>query len=263
MMLTLSGLLKMREEGRPIAALNCYDASFAALLEEAGVDILLVGDSLGMVVQGKGTTLSVSMDEMVYHTRCVAEGASRAFIMADMPFGSYQENPEQAFSNAAQLLAAGAHMVKIEGGLPMVETVRFLADRGVPVCAHIGLTPQSVHRLGGYRVQGKSEAEARRLLGDAAALEVAGASLLLMEAIPGELAGEITESLSIPTIGIGAGSACSGQVLVSYDMLGIYPGKQAKFVKNFMIGSGSILDAVKHYVDEVKSGAFPALEHTF
>ncbi len=263
MMLTLNDLLKMREEGMPIAALTCYDASFAALLEGAGVDILLVGDSLGMVIQGKGTTLSVSMEEMVYHTRCVAEGASRAFIMADMPFGSYQENPEKAFSNAAQLLAAGAHMVKIEGGLPMVETVRFLADRGVPVCAHIGLTPQSVHRLGGYRVQGKTEVEASRLLNDAAALEAAGASFLLMEAIPGELAGEITESLSIPTIGIGAGRACSGQVLVLHDMLGIYPGKQAKFVKNFMIGAGSIQDAVRHYVDEVKSGDFPGIEHTF
>jgi 3-methyl-2-oxobutanoate hydroxymethyltransferase len=263
MMLTLNGLLKMREEGEPIAALTCYDASFAALLEEAGVDILLVGDSLGMVIQGKGTTLSVSMEEMIYHTRCVAEVSRHAFIMADMPFGSYQENPEKAFFNAAQLLAAGAHMVKVEGGLPMVETVRFLADRGIPVCAHIGLTPQSVHRLGGYRVQGRTEEEAGRLLNDAAALEQAGASFLLMEAVPGGLAGEITESLSIPTIGIGAGKGCSGQVLVLYDMLGIYPGKQAKFVKNFMGGSGSILEAVRRYVDEVKSGAFPGLEHTF
>lgn len=263
MMLTLGDLHNMRKEGRHIAALTCYDASFAALLEEAGVDILLVGDSLGMVIQGKGTTLSVSMEEMVYHTRCVAEASGRAFIMADMPFGSYQENPEKAFSNAAMLLAAGAHMVKIEGGLPMVETVRFLADRGIPVCAHVGLTPQSVHRLGGYRVQGKTEEEARRLLNDAAALEQAGASMLLMEAIPGELAAEITDSLSVPTIGIGAGKACSGQVLVLYDMLGIYPGRQAKFVKNFMPGSKSIVDAVARYVEEVRSGVFPGPEHTF
>ncbi len=260
-MLTLDSLNGMRKEGVPIAALTCYDSSFAVLLEEAGVDILLVGDSLGMVMQGRNTTLSVSMEDMIYHTRCVSRSSGRAFIMADMPFGSYQENSEKAFANAARLLSAGAHMVKLEG--PLYETVEFASKRGVPVCAHIGLTPQSVHRLGGYRVQGKSEEDARRLLGEATALEQAGASMLLMEAIPGELAAEITESLSIPTIGIGAGSACSGQVLVLYDMLGIYPGKQAKFVKNYMEGASSIRDAVSRYVEEVRKGVFPGPQHTF
>ena len=263
MMLTLNDLFKMRREGRPIAALTCYDASFAALLEAAGVDVLLVGDSLGMVIQGASTTLSVSMEEMNYHTKCVAVASKHAFIVADMPFGSYQENPEKAFCNAATLIASGAHMVKIEGGLPMADTVKFLADRGIPVCAHVGLTPQSVHRLGGYRVQGKTDDEARDLLNSASALEAAGASMLVLEAIPGELASEITDSLTIPTIGIGAGGACSGQVLVVYDMLGIYPGKQAKFVKNFMVGSTSIQEAVRHYVEEVRSGTFPGPEHTF
>ncbi len=263
MMQTLASLLRMREESIPIAALTCYDASFAALLEGAGVDILLVGDSLGMVIQGKQTTLSVSMEDMAYHTKCVAQSSKSSFIVADMPFGSYQENAQKAFSHAAMLLSAGAHMVKIEGGLAMFDTVRFLSERGIPVCAHIGLMPQSVHRLGGYRVQGRTEEEAKRLLGEAAALEQAGAAMLLLEAIPGELAGEITESISIPTIGIGAGSACSGQVLVLYDLLGIYPGKQAKFVKNFMAGASDIGDAVRRYVLEVKGGTFPGPEHTF
>lgn len=260
-MLTLDAIGKMRQEGTPIAALTCYDSSFAVLLEEAGVDILLVGDTLGMVIQGRKSTLSVSMEEMVYHTKCVSQSSKSAFIMADMPFGSYQENAEKAFANAAKLLSNGAHMVKIEGAL--YDTVRFLADRGIPVCAHIGLMPQSVHRLGGYRVQGRNEADAKRLLGEAAVLEQAGASILLMEAIPGELAAEITESISIPTIGIGAGSACSGQVLVLYDMLGIYPGKQARFVKNYMEGASSIGDAVRRYVDEVRRGIFPGPQHTF
>ncbi|HQT26428.1 MAG TPA: 3-methyl-2-oxobutanoate hydroxymethyltransferase [Burkholderiales bacterium] len=260
-MLTLDSLNRKRQEGVPIAALTCYDSSFAVLLEDAGVDILLVGDSLGMVIQGRNSTLSVSMEDMVYHTKCVSQSSRSAFIMADMPFGSYQENAEKAFANAARLLSSGAHMVKIEG--PLYDTVGFLSQRGIPVCAHIGLTPQSVHRLGGYRVQGKSEEDAKRLLSEAAALEQAGASIVLMEAIPGELAAEITESLSIPTIGIGAGSACSGQVLVLYDMLGIYPGRQAKFVKNYMQGASGVSDAVGRYVDEVRRGVFPGPEHTF
>lgn len=261
MMLTLNSLQKMRQEGTPIAALTCYDSSFAVLLEDSGVDVLLVGDSLGMVIQGKNSTLSVSMEDMIYHTKCVAQCSKSSFVMADMPFGSYQENAEKAFANAAMLLSSGAHMVKIEGTL--FDTVRFLVERGIPVCAHIGLTPQSVHRIGGYRVQGRTEEDAKRLLDEAVALEEAGASMLLLEAIPGELARRITERLSIPTIGIGAGSACSGQVLVLYDMLGIYPGKQAKFVKNYMEQADGIRSAVRRYVEEVKQGIFPGPEHTF
>ncbi len=261
MRLTLVSMRKMCEAGIPIAALTCYDASFANLLEAAGVDILLVGDSLGMVIQGRDTTLGVSMEDMIYHTECVCRASRRSFVMADMPFGSYQETPEMAFSNAAKLLAAGAHMVKVEGAL--YDTVRFLSDRGIPVCAHIGLTPQSVHRLGGYRVQGKSEEDAKRLLAEAGALQQAGAAMLLLEAIPGDLARSITAGISIPTIGIGAGRACSGQVLVLYDMLGIYPGKQARFVKNYMTDAADIHDAVKRYVDEVRRGLFPGQEHTF
>lgn len=263
MRLTLNSINKLRQNGIPIAALTCYDASFAHLLEATGVDILLVGDSLGMVIQGKDSTLSVTMEDMIYHTRCVTQTSRKAFIVADMPFGSYQETPERAFSNAARLLAAGAQMVKVEGGLAMCETIRFLSERGIPVCAHIGLTPQSVHRLGGYRVQGRSEEDAMRLMREAEALQQAGASMLVLEAIPGELGDAITAKLSIPTIGIGAGSSCSGQVLVLYDLLGIYPGKQAKFAKNYMTEASDIPDAVRRYVDEVKRGIFPGQEHTF
>ena len=260
-MVTLESFRKMRQERVPFASLTCYDSSFAVLLEDCGIDMLLVGDSLGMVIQGRPSTLSVSMEEMIYHTKCVARSSRKAFIMADMPFGSYQENAEKAFSNAARLMSSGAHMVKLEGAL--FDTVRFLSERGIPVCAHIGLMPQSVNILGGYRVQGKTEEGAKRLLGEASALEQAGASMLLLEAIPGELASEITESLSIPTMGIGAGNACSGQVLVLHDMLGIYPGKQAKFVKNYMEGADSVQDAVRRYVEEVRRGVFPGPEHTF
>ncbi len=253
----------MKSEGIPIAALTCYDSSFASLLEEAGVDILLVGDSLGMVIQGGHSTLGVSMEDMIYHTRCVSSASSRSFIISDLPFGSYQENREKAFANAAKLMASGAHMVKIEGGFAMADTTNFLSSRGIPVCAHIGLTPQSVHSLGGYRVQGRDEGNALRILEEAGALQDAGASMIVLEAIPGELAGRITASLSIPTIGIGAGKNCSGQVLVLYDLLGIYPGKAARFVRNYMDGASSIPDAVRHYVEDVRHGAFPGPEHTF
>lgn len=260
---TLSDLQAMHDKGEKVAVLTCYDASFAALLEANGVDMLLVGDSLGMVLQGHETTLPVSMDDMVYHTACVARGARQAFIMVDMPFGTFQVSPQQTFEHAARLMAAGAQMVKIEGGAVMAETVAFLTGRGIPVCAHIGLTPQSVHQLGGYRVQGKNSADVQRLLQDAAALEQAGAGVLLLEAIPALLAEEVTANVSIPTIGIGAGAGCSGQVLVLHDMLDIYPGKKARFVKNYMQGAASIADAVARYVAEVKSGAFPAPEHSF
>jgi 3-methyl-2-oxobutanoate hydroxymethyltransferase len=263
MRMTLTGLQALRDKGEKIAVLTCYDASFATLLEANGVDMLLVGDSLGMVLQGHESTLPVTLDEMVYHTVCVARGAKQAFILADMPFGTSQISPEKTFEHAARLMAAGAHMVKIEGGAVMAETIEFLTQRGIPVCAHIGLTPQSVHQLGGYRVQGKTAEAAQQVLQDALAVERAGASMLLLETIPALLAAEITAQLSIPTIGIGAGAECSGQVLVLHDMLNIYPGKKARFAKNYMQGAQSIADAVAHYVAEVKSGAFPGAEHSF
>ena len=261
--MTLTDLQAMRDKDEKIAALTCYDSSFARLLEANGVDILLVGDSLGMVLQGHNTTLPVTLDDMVYHTACVARGAGRAFVLADMPFGTFQVNPEKTFENAAQLMAAGAHMVKLEGGAVMADTIAFLAGRGIPVCAHIGLTPQSVHQLGGYRVQGKSAADAQRLLNDAAAVAQAGAGMLVLETVPALLAAEITAQLAIPTIGIGAGAECSGQVLVLHDMLDIYPGKKARFAKNYMQGAASIADAVARYVAEVKAGTFPSAEHGF
>ena len=263
MKITLTTLHKKAREGEKIAILTCYDASFAALLENAGVEILLVGDSLGMVLQGHDSTLPVSMHDMAYHTACVAQGAKRAFIMADMPFGSFQESPQQAFANAARLMAAGAHMVKLEGGRVMAETVAFLVERGIPVCAHIGLTPQSVNQLGGFTVQGKTDAQAQQLIDDALALQQAGAGFLLLESVPAKLAKPITEQLSIPTIGIGAGPDCSAQVLVLYDLLGIYAGKTPRFAQNFLTGQASIQAAVAAYVLAVKNGTFPALEHCF
>ncbi len=263
MKINLHTLQQMAAKGEKVAVLTCYDASFATLLEAAGVEVLLVGDSLGMTLQGEDTTLPVTLADMVYHTRCVARGSQQAYIVADLPFGSYQESPQQALRSAAQLMAAGAHMVKLEGGQVMVETVEFLTARGIPVCAHVGLTPQSVHQLGGYRVQGRSEAAAEQLLLDTLALQQAGASLVVLEALPATLALKITSQLAIPTIGIGAGPGCSGQVLVLHDILGIYPGKTPKFARNFMAGADSIQAAVQGYVREVKSGAFPAPEHSF
>ncbi len=261
---TLTELARMRAEGEKIAVLTCYDASFATLLERNGTDVLLVGDSLGNVLQGHGSTLPVTLEQMAYHTGCVARGAKRPFLMADMPFGSYQESPAQAMRSAVALMAAGAQMVKLEGGAYMAETVRFLVERGVPVCAHIGLTPQSVNQLGGYRVQGKTRAAAQLMKDDALVLEQAGAALIVLEMVPSALAAEITESLaSMATIGIGAGPGCHGQVLVLHDMLGVYPGRKAKFVRNFMDGAASIDDAVKAYVKAVKNGAFPGPEHCY
>lgn len=260
---TLFELGKMRAEGRKIVMLTGYDASFAALLERCGVDVILVGDSLGNVLQGQKTTLPVTMEQMAYHTECVARGSSRPLIVTDMPFGSYAESPSQAMRNAARLMAAGAHMVKLEGGAFMADTTRFLVERGIPVCSHIGLTPQYVNTFGGYRVQGKSEDDAARIRADARALADAGASMVLMECVPAALAGAITAELPVPTIGIGAGPEVSGQVLVIYDMLGVYPGKKARFVKNFMPEAGSIAGAVKAYVHAVKNGSFPAAEHCF
>ncbi|TDI79915.1 MAG: 3-methyl-2-oxobutanoate hydroxymethyltransferase [Betaproteobacteria bacterium] len=260
---TKRSLQKMRDNEEKISVLTCYDASFAVLLENSGIDILLVGDSLGNVLQGEDTTLSVTLDDMAYHTRCVTRGSSKAFIMVDMPFGTSQISPENTFENAAELMAAGASMVKIEGGRIMAETIRFLTQRGIPVCAHIGLMPQSVHQLGGYKVQGKTHYLAKQLLDDAVILEKAGAGMLLMEAVPATLAKKITKTLVIPTIGIGAGADCSAQVLVLYDMLGIYSGKKSMFIKNFMVGAASVNEAIENYVKEVKSGKFPGLEHIF
>jgi 3-methyl-2-oxobutanoate hydroxymethyltransferase len=260
---TQDALQKMRDDGEKIAILTCYDSSFATLLENAGVDILLVGDSLGNVLQGEESTLPVTLEDMVYHTRCVTRGSSKAFIMSDMPFGTSQVSPEDTFENAAELMAAGANMVKIEGGCVMAETVEFLTRRGIPVCAHIGLTPQSVNQLGGYKIQGRTDYQAKQLLEDAVALENAGAGMLLMEVVPATVAKQVTERLSIPTIGIGAGRDCSAQVLVLYDMLGIYSGKKARFMKNFMNGAGSIQEAAANYVKAVKAGEFPGPEHAF
>ncbi len=263
MRITLSTLHRMAQEGNRIAMLTCYDASFAGLLEAAGVESLLVGDSLGNVLQGHETTLPVTLRDMVYHTQCVARGSKRAFIIGDMPFGTFQVGPQDAFRNAAEIMAAGAHMVKIEGGAPMLETTEYLATRGVPVCGHLGLTPQSVHQFGGYKVQGRSEDAAERLLEDAKLQERAGAGMIVLEAVPAALAREITASVTVPTIGIGAGVDCHGQVLVLHDMLDIFPGRKAKFVKNYMRAAGSIQGAVELYVKEVKARTFPGPEHSF
>ncbi len=261
--ITVTTLRKMKRNAEKIVCLTAYDASFAALLETAGVEVLLVGDSLGMVVQGRETTVPVSMDEMVYHSAAVARGRRRALLMADMPFMSYA-TPEQALRNAARLMQeGGAHMVKLEGGAIQVETVAQLTARGIPVCAHLGLQPQSVHRLGGYRVQGRDEGAARQMLQDAKSLQAAGADVLLVESIPTTLAAEITGAVDIPVIGIGAGADCDGQVLVLYDMLGITPGHRPKFARDFMLGQTSVRAAVESYVLAVKSGVFPATEHGF
>lgn len=261
--LTLADFPRMKEAGEKIATLTCYDASFAAVCDVAGVECLLVGDSLANVIQGQTTTLPVTLEQMAYHVSCVARGARRAVIAADMPWGSFQESPQQAMRNAATLMAAGAHMVKIEGGAHMAETVRFLVERGVPVWAHVGLTPQSVHALGGYKVQGRGDAAAKRLLDDAIALDQAGASLMVMEMVPSAVAAEVTRAIRTPTIGIGAGVECSGQVLVIYDMLGVFPGRKARFVRNFMDGASNIQDAISAYVRAVKEGSFPAAEHCY
>jgi 3-methyl-2-oxobutanoate hydroxymethyltransferase len=242
--------------------LTCYDASFASLMDLCGVDMLLVGDSLGMVCAGHSSTLPVTLADMAYHTASVARGNKNAMLVADMPFGSYTTK-ESAFDNAAVLMRAGAQMVKIEGGAWLADTVAFLSERGIPVCAHIGLTPQFVHQLGGYKVQGKTNEGAERLKNDALALQAAGAAIVLLEAVPAALGKETTELLQVPTIGIGAGPDCSGQVLVMHDMLGVFPGHKARFVKDFMEGQTSIEAAVRAYVDAVKDGSFPAQEHCF
>lgn len=247
----------MHAAGEKIAMLTCYDAMFAQVLDRAGVDVLLVGDSLGNVVQGHPTTLSVSMEEMIYHTACVARGNRTAWIIADMPFGSYQESAELALRNAVRLMQAGAQMVKLEGGGWTAPIVRFLVDRDIPVCAHLGFTPQSVHALGGYRVQGREESATRVLRQHALELVGAGAACFVLEMIPAALARDLTQELPVPTVGIGAGVGCSGQVLVLYDMLGLTQGATPRFVRNFLEGSAGVEAAVRQYVAAVKAGQFP------
>lgn len=259
---TVPGLIKQRASGEKITMLTCYDASFAALMDRCGVEILLIGDSLGMVCQGHNSTLPVTVDQVAYHTACIARGNQTALVVADMPFGTLGSR-EAAYDSAVKLMQAGAHMVKIEGGAWLSDTVRHLVERAVPVCAHLGLTPQSVHQLGGYRVQGKTSDAAGRLKADAIALQEAGATMLVLETIPAALGKEVTDLLTIPTIGIGAGPDCSGQVLVMHDMLDVFPGRKARFVRNFMQGQASIENAIKAYVTAVKDGSFPAAEHCF
>ena len=260
---TVPRLHEMKAKGEKIVVLTAYDASFAAQCETAGVDVVLVGDSLGMVVQGRGSTLPVSVDAMVYHTSAVARGLSSALLLADMPFMSFRD-VDTALRTSEQLMAkGGAAMVKLEGADYVVDIVHELARRAVPVCAHLGLTPQSVHKLGGYRMQGKTKVAAEQLIADAKALADAGADLLVLEAVPATLAKRVTAEISIPTIGIGAGPDCDGQVLVLYDMLGITPGKRPRFSKDFLAGRGSVLDGIRAYVDAVRAGKFPAAEHTF
>lgn len=260
---TTSTLQKMLSEHDPITMLTCTDASFAALLDAAEIDVFLIGDSLGMVVQGHDSTLPVTMDDMTYHTKCVARTTKRALVLGDLPFGSYQQSPQQAFENAARLMSAGAHMVKLEGGEVMAPTVEFLVSRGIPVCGHIGLTPQSVHALGGFKVQGKSDDAAKALVNAGKSLQDAGASMMVIELVPTDVAKSVTAALDIPTMGIGAGPHCSGQILNVYDMLDIYQGRKPRFVKNFMNGADSVLAAVANYVKEVKAGTFPGPEHSF
>ena len=260
--ITVPRLAEMRARGEKIAMLTAYDASFAAACDAAGVDAVLIGDSLGNVLQGHKTTLPVTVADIAYHTACVSRGNKNALVIADLPFGSYG-TPVDAFNNSVTLMRAGAQMVKLEGGEWLAETIRFLVDRSVPVCAHLGLTPQSVHAFGGFKVQGKTDAAAEQLKRDARAIEQAGAQLVVLEAIPAQLATDVTEALTIPTIGIGGSVDCSGQVLVLHDMLGIFPGKRPRFVKNFLESSGSVHEAIAAYVKAVKDRTFPGPEHVF
>lgn len=261
--MTVRKLLQMKSEAEKIVCLTAYDVSFAKLLDDAGVDIVLVGDSLGMVMQGLDNTLPVTMDDMVYHSRCVANGLSHALLMVDMPFMSHI-TPEIALQNAGRLMKeSGAQIIKLEGGSEQCDVVNALTSNGIPVCAHLGLQPQRVHKLGGYRVQGRETEAAERMLEEATVLEQAGADALLLECVPAELASKITKAVSIPVIGIGAGIDVDGQVLVLQDILGITPGRAPKFSKNFMQGAGSIQAAVSDYVAAVKSKSFPQQEHIF
>jgi 3-methyl-2-oxobutanoate hydroxymethyltransferase len=260
---TLSTLARMKEEGRKIASLTCYDASFAVLLDAADIDVVLVGDSLGMVIQGRDTTVPVTMDHMVYHCSIVSRGLHRPFLIGDLPFMSYPSK-ERALENSVRLMQeGGAQMVKLESGAGQLEIVEFLAGHDIAVCAHLGLRPQSVHKTGGFRVQGRQEEGAARMITEAKRLESAGADIVLLECIPAELGKAICAELAVPVIGIGAGPDTDGQILVLYDILDITTGRKPRFVRNFMAGAGDTLEAIKRYVEAVRSGAYPAPEHCF
>ena len=260
---TLSTLAQMKADGHKIASLTCYDASFALLLDEANVDVVLVGDSLGMVIQGHDTTVPVTMDHIVYHTRAVARGLHRPFLIADLPFMSYPSK-DQALANAVRLMQeGGAKMVKLESGGSQAEIVEFLAGHDIAVCAHLGLRPQSVHKTGGFRVQGREHDAAALMIENARRLESAGADIVLLECIPADLGKAITQELRVPVIGIGAGPATDGQILVLYDILDITTGRKPRFVQNFMKGAGDNREALKRYVEAVRTGAYPAPEHCF
>ncbi len=259
----VSTLAKMKAAGEPIACLTAYDASFARLVDEAGTDLVLVGDSLGMVIQGHDTTVPVTVGDIIYHSRCVARGLQRAFLVADMPFMSYSDR-HRALDNAVRLMQeGGAMMVKLEGGAEQIRIVEHLAQHDIPVCAHLGLRPQSVHKIGGFKVQGRDESQARQMLEDARGLEAAGADIVLLECVPNELGEAVRDALAVPVIGIGAGPKVDGQILVLYDILGITGGRMPRFVKDFMSEAGSPLAACAAYVRAVKSRAYPAPEHCF
>lgn len=260
---TLTTLAAMKNDAEKIACLTAYDASFAHVTDEAGMDIVLVGDSLGMVIQGHETTVPVKVDDVIYHCQAVARGLRRPLLVADMPFMSYSTQ-EKALVNAGRMMAeGGAAMVKLEGGAIQVEIVRYLSERGIPVCAHIGLTPQFVHKLGGFKVQGREEAAAKQMQADALALEQAGADIVLLECVPSALGTAITKQASVPVIGIGAGPDTDGQILVLYDILNVTVGRKPRFAKNYLQGGKNIGEAIADYVSEVKSGAYPAPEHCF
>lgn len=259
---TTSTLLKMKQEGQKITALTAYDASFAKMFDEQGVDVMLIGDSLGMVLLGHDDTLAVSVDNVAYHTQAVRRATERAFVIADMPFMSYASE-QQTYANAARLMAAGASMVKIEGGDWLLDTIVGLNERGVPVCGHLGLTPQSVHVFGGFKVQGRDDLQAERMLEQAIALEKAGIQLLVLECIPTDLGEKISQALTIPVIGIGAGVKTDGQILVMHDMFGISANYMPKFSKNYLEQTGDMREAVRQYIEEVQAGVFPGDEHSF
>nr|WP_086940334.1 3-methyl-2-oxobutanoate hydroxymethyltransferase [Thaumasiovibrio occultus] len=259
---TINDLLKWKQEGRKFASVTAYDASFAKLFEEAEIPVLLVGDSLGMVLQGKPDTLDVSIADMAYHTRSVRAGNTSALLMADMPFMTYA-TPEQACTNAAELMKAGANMVKLEGGAFLVDTVKMLTERAVPVCAHLGLTPQSVNIFGGYKVQGRDQDAAEQMVKDAILLQKAGAQLIVLECVPGDLASRITQAVDIPVIGIGAGNETDGQILVMHDMFGISANYMPRFSKNYLAQTGDMRSAAAAYKQEVEQSIFPGPEHTF
>ncbi|PAY02936.1 3-methyl-2-oxobutanoate hydroxymethyltransferase [Pseudoalteromonas sp. HM-SA03] len=260
--ISVSTLAKMKREGTKITALTAYDASFAKLFHDNGVDVILVGDSLGMVLQGGEDTLAVTTDDIAYHTRCVRAGSKELFVIADMPFMSYSE-PQSACQNAATLMRSGANMVKLEGGEWLYDSIALLTQQGIPVCGHLGLTPQSVHVFGGFKIQGREEAQAQKMIADAQALERAGAQMIVIECVPSALAKRITDAVAIPVIGIGAGKETDGQILVMHDLVGISAGYIPKFSKNFLLETGNMPEAVKKFCADVQSGEFPGPDHEF